>query len=147
MRNRSFYDPVLDCHMDIQETLSQIQAVLSDAQHKLLTAPVSTTCDMLEKHISIALESIEVVDGAIDHCDAWIIEERRAYIEKREKGIESAKANGKKSGRPRIPKPSNWHEQYVRYETGQISEHELATETGINYSTVRHWIKSGYAKS
>lgn len=60
-------------------------------------------------------------------------------------GIEAAQKRGVKFGREHKKKPENWDVFYQEFTNGKISLRELSRQTGISHSTIRNWIKSGYA--
>ena len=51
-----------------------------------------------------------------------IAEQERENIRKRQaEGIEAAKANGKKLGRPALTFPANWDKVYASWKSGEIT--------------------------
>lgn len=53
---------------------------------------------------------------------SYVAEQERTFIKKRQiEGIILAKQNGKRFGRPKIPKPINFEEVYINWKNGSIS--------------------------
>lgn len=64
----------------------------------------------------------EMVNNILIEVLGTIAEQERATIRKRQaEGIEAAKANGKKLGRPALEFPDNWNEVYPAWKDGEIT--------------------------
>ena len=60
-----------------------------------------------------------------------IAEQERETIRKRQaEGIEAAKQNGKKLGRPALTFPENWNEVYTSWKAGEITAKTAMEQTG-----------------
>ena len=60
-----------------------------------------------------------------------IAEQERANIRQRQaEGIEAAKQNGKKLGRPALTFPANWNEVYTSWKAGEITAKAAMEQTG-----------------
>ena len=59
-----------------------------------------------------------------------IAEQERETIRKRQaEGIEAAKQNGKKLGRPALTFPANWNEVYTSWKAGEITAKTAMEQT------------------
>ena len=64
----------------------------------------------------------EMVNNILIEVLGTIAEQERATIRKRQaEGIEAAKQNGKKLGRPVLEFPDNWNEVYTSWKNGEIT--------------------------
>ena len=64
----------------------------------------------------------EMVNNILIEVLGTIAEQERATIRKRQaEGIEAAKQNGKKLGRPALEFPDNWKEVYTSWKNGEIT--------------------------
>lgn len=64
----------------------------------------------------------EMVNNILIEVLGTIAEQERETIRKRQaEGIESAKAKGKKLGRPALTFPANWNEVYSVWKAGEIT--------------------------
>lgn len=64
----------------------------------------------------------EMVNNILIEVLGTIAEQERATIRKRQaEGIEAAKQNGKKLGRPALEFPDNWQEVYTSWKNGEIT--------------------------
>lgn len=64
----------------------------------------------------------EMVNNILIEVLGTIAEQERATIRKRQaEGIEAAKQNGKKLGRPALEFPDNWKEVYTLWKNGEIT--------------------------
>ena len=64
----------------------------------------------------------EMVNNILIEVLGTIAEQERETIRKRQaEGIESAKAKGKKLGRPALTFPANWNEVYSSWKAGEIT--------------------------
>lgn len=64
----------------------------------------------------------EMVNNILIEVLGTIAEQERETIRKRQaEGIEAAKANGKKLGRPALEFPDNWNEVYSAWKDGEIT--------------------------
>ena len=64
----------------------------------------------------------EMVNNILIEVLGTIAEQERATIRKRQaEGIEAAKQNGKKLGRPALEFPDNWNEVYTSWKNGEIT--------------------------
>ena len=64
----------------------------------------------------------EMVNNILIEVLGTIAEQERANIRQRQaEGIEAAKANGKKLGRPALTFPANWNEVYTSWQAGEIT--------------------------
>lgn len=64
----------------------------------------------------------EMVNNILIEVLGTIAEQERATIRKRQaEGIEAAKQNGKKLGRPALEFPDNWQEVYNSWKNGEIT--------------------------
>ena len=60
-----------------------------------------------------------------------IAEQERENIRKRQaEGIEAAKQNGKKLGRPALEFPANWDSVYASWKAGEITAKTAMEQTG-----------------
>ncbi len=73
----------------------------------------------------------EMVNNILIEVLGTIAEQERATIKKRQaEGIETAKAKGKKLGRPAITFPENWNEVYSAWKAEEISAKAAMERTG-----------------
>ncbi len=64
----------------------------------------------------------EMVNNILIEVLGTIAEQERETIRKRQaEGIEAAKKNGKKLGRPALTFPNNWKEIYISWKAGEIT--------------------------
>ena len=64
----------------------------------------------------------DMVNNILIEVLGTIAEQERANIRQRQaEGIEAAKANGKKLGRPALTFPANWNEVYTSWKAGEIT--------------------------
>ena len=64
----------------------------------------------------------EMVNNILIEVMGTIAEQERANIKQRQaEGIEAAKANGKRLGRPALVFPDNWNEVYSAWKAGEIT--------------------------
>lgn len=73
----------------------------------------------------------EMVNNILIEVLGTIAEQERANIRQRQaEGIEAAKANGKKLGRPALTFPTNWNEAYTTWKAGEITAKTAMEQTG-----------------
>ena len=73
----------------------------------------------------------EMVNNILIEVLGTIAEQERANIRQRQaEGIEAAKANGKKLGRPALTFPTNWNEAYTSWKAGEITAKTAMEQTG-----------------
>ena len=73
----------------------------------------------------------EMVNNILIEVLGTIAEQERANIRQRQaEGIEAAKANGKKLGRPALTFPANWNEVYTSWQAGEITAKTAMEQTG-----------------
>lgn len=73
----------------------------------------------------------EMVNNILIEVLGTIAEQERANIRQRQaEGIEAAKANGKKLGRPALVFPANWNEVYTSWQAGEITAKTAMEQTG-----------------
>ena len=73
----------------------------------------------------------EMVNNILIEVLGTIAEQERANIRQRQaEGIEAAKANGKKLGRPALTFPANWNEVYTSWKAGEITAKTAMEQTG-----------------
>ena len=73
----------------------------------------------------------EMVNNILIEVLGTIAEQERANIRQRQaEGIEAAKANGKKLGRPALTFPANWNEVYTSWQAGEITAKTDMEQTG-----------------
>lgn len=73
---------------------------------------------------------------------SYIAENERMMIRQRQReGIEAAKIRGVKFGRPEIPLPPNFIEEYERWKNGEITMQEAAKQCGLKTKTFRNKVK------
>ena len=73
----------------------------------------------------------EMVNNILIEVLGTIAEQERANIRQRQaEGIEAAKANGKKLGRPALTFPANWNEVYTSWKAGEITAKAAMEQTG-----------------
>ena len=69
---------------------------------------------------------------------SFVAENERSNIRQRQaEGIAAAKAKGIRFGRPPLPLPENFHENYQRWKSGEISCTAAANACGLPLSTFR----------
>ena len=74
---------------------------------------------------------------------AQLAEEERERVRKAQvAGIRKAQTDQKKLGRTRIPVPSNWDENYSRWQQGEITIEQFMKETGLKRGTLYNLIKA-----
>ena len=74
---------------------------------------------------------VEMVNNILIEVLGTIAEQERATIHQRQaEGIEAAKANGKKLGRPALTFPANWNEVYTSLQAGEITAKTAMEQTG-----------------
>lgn len=67
---------------------------------------------------------------------SYVAEKERVNIKERQRqGIETAKAKGKKLGRPKAKKPDNWDNVYQKWQAGEITATEAIRQLGLKKST------------
>ena len=72
----------------------------------------------------------EMVNNILIEVLGTIAEQERETIRKRQaEGIESAKAKGKKLGRPALVFPQNWNEVYSAWKAGEITAKTAMEQT------------------
>lgn len=73
----------------------------------------------------------EMVNNILIEVLGTIAEQERETIRRRQtEGIETAKAKGKKLGRPALTFPSNWNEVYSSWKAGEITAKVAMERTG-----------------
>lgn len=73
----------------------------------------------------------EMVNNILIEVLGTIAEQERETIRKRQaEGIEAAKQNGKKLGRPALEFPANWNEIYGSWKVGEITAKAAMEKTG-----------------
>ena len=73
----------------------------------------------------------DMVNNILIEVLGTIAEQERETIRRRQaEGIESAKAKGKKLGRPALSVPANWDEVYVEWKEGRITAKTAMERTG-----------------
>jgi DNA invertase Pin-like site-specific DNA recombinase len=73
----------------------------------------------------------EMVNNILIEVLGTIAEQERETIRKRQaEGIEAAKKNGKKLGRPALEYPDNWNEVYASWKNGEITAKAAMEQTG-----------------
>ena len=73
----------------------------------------------------------DMVNNILIEVLGTIAEQERANIRQRQaEGIEAAKANGKKLGRPALTFPTNWNEAYTSWKAGEITAKTAMEQTG-----------------
>ena len=73
----------------------------------------------------------EMVNNILIEVLGTIAEQERANIRQRQaEGIEAAKQNGKKLGRPALTFPANWNEVYTSWKAGEITAKAAMEQTG-----------------
>lgn len=69
---------------------------------------------------------------------SFVAENERTNIRQRQaEGIAAAKARGVRFGRPSLPLPENFHENYQRWKSGEITCTAAASACGLPLSTFR----------
>lgn len=72
----------------------------------------------------------EMVNNILIEVLGTIAEQERETIRKRQaEGIEAAKQNGKKLGRPALTFPANWNEVYASWKAGEITAKTAMEQT------------------
>jgi len=78
---------------------------------------------------------------------ARLAEDERERVRKAQvAGIRKAQADQKKLGRTRIPIPTNWDDNYSRWQKGEISIDQFMQETGLKRGTLYNLIKAAKRK-
>ena len=73
----------------------------------------------------------DMVNNILIEVLGTIAEQERETIRKRQaEGIEAAKANGKKLGRPALVFPANWDSVYASWKAGEITAKTAMEQTG-----------------
>lgn len=73
----------------------------------------------------------EMVNNILVEVLGTIAEQERENIRKRQaEGIEAAKQNGKKLGKPSLALPANWHSVYASWKAGEITAKTAMEQTG-----------------
>ena len=73
---------------------------------------------------------LEMVNNILIEVLGTIAEQERETIRKRQaEGIEAAKQNGKKLGRPALTFPANWNEVYTSWKAGEITAKTAMEQT------------------
>ncbi len=73
----------------------------------------------------------EMVNNILIEVLGTIAEQERSNIRQRQaEGIEIAKANGKKLGRPALTFPSNWNDVYTSWKAGKITAKTAMEQSG-----------------
>ena len=73
----------------------------------------------------------EMVNNILIEVLGTIAEQERETICKRQaEGIEAAKQNGKKLGRPALVFPKNWNSVYTSWKAGEITAKTAMEQTG-----------------
>ena len=73
----------------------------------------------------------DMVNNILIEVLGTIAEQERETIRKRQaEGIEAAKQNGKKLGRPALTFPANWDSVYASWKAGEITAKTAMEQTG-----------------
>jgi len=84
----------------------------------------------------------EMVNNILIEVLGTIAEQERETIRKRQaEGIEAAKQNGKKLGRPALTFPANWNEVYASWKSGNITAKTAMEETGTKRTSFYKLVK------
>ena len=110
----------------LQSYQSQFQAVARHMDVKMDIAMLQKA-DLDAMIISMDLPEgqewvFDMVNNILIEVLGTIAEQERETIRKRQaEGIEAAKANGKKLGRPALTFPANWDKVYASWKAGEIT--------------------------
>lgn len=84
----------------------------------------------------------EMVNNILIEVLGTIAQQEREFIRKRQaEGIESAKRNGKKLGRPSIDFPDNWEEVYSLWKSGKITAKTAMEKTNTKRTSFYKLVK------
>lgn len=84
----------------------------------------------------------EMVNNILIEVLGTIAQQEREFIRKRQaEGIESAKRNGKKLGRPSITFPDNWEEVYSLWKSGTITAKTAMERTNTKRTSFYKLVK------
>ena len=84
----------------------------------------------------------EMVNNILIEVLGTIAEQERATIRQRQaEGIEAAKRNGKKLGRPALEFPVNWNEVYGSWKAGKITAKVAMEQTGTKRTSFYKLVK------
>jgi DNA invertase Pin-like site-specific DNA recombinase len=112
-------------YMEIQEQWRYITHTLK-ADIKVLDMPMLDTSQSTDN-----LDRRFIADLVLQIL-SYTAEKERENIRKRQRqGIDTAKANGKKFGRPSIEYPDNWQEVYTDWKAGLITATKAMEITGL----------------
>ena len=84
----------------------------------------------------------EMVNNILIEVLGTIAEQERATIKSRHvEGINTAKANGVKFGRPALQFPANWNEVYTQWKNGEITAKVAMEKTGTKRTSFYKLVK------
>jgi DNA invertase Pin-like site-specific DNA recombinase len=84
----------------------------------------------------------EMVNNILIEVLGTIAEQERETIRKRQaEGIEAAKQNGKKLGRPALEFPANWDEVYSSWRAGKITAKAAMERTGTKRTSFYKFVE------
>jgi DNA invertase Pin-like site-specific DNA recombinase len=84
----------------------------------------------------------EMVNNILIEVLGTIAEQERETIRKRQaEGIEAAKQNGKKLGRPALTCPANWNDVYTSWKAGEITAKTAMELTGTKRTSFYKLVK------
>ena len=84
----------------------------------------------------------EMVSNILIEVISTISEEERHMIRKRQReGIDAAKSNGKRFGRPEKGYPEDWDILYARYRKGELTRKYVIKQLGINVDRFKYLAK------
>lgn len=85
---------------------------------------------------------VEMVNNILIEVYASIAEQERETIRQRQaEGIAAAKAQGRKLGRPRAPRPDRWGEVVAAWKSGGITAAHAMRELGMKKSTFYKFVR------
>ena len=74
---------------------------------------------------------------------SYVAQQERDFTRQRQaEGIEAAKAQGVKFGRPAIEPPDEFPEVKAAWERGEISAREAGRRLGVDYKTFQSWLRT-----
>ena len=122
-----------------------------------ITRSTKQLCDIIElakeKHIKLVLGSFVVdctkeldpmTEGMLKMMGVFSELERNMISQRVKSGMENAKVNGKKIGRPAVTSddiPSIFYKHYPKYKKGEINKMDLSRLCEISYPTVYKYLR------
>ena len=122
-----------------------------------ITRSTKQLCDIIElakdKHIRLELGTFVVdctkeldpmTEGMLKMMGVFAELERNIISQRVKSGMQNAKANGKKIGRPAVTSediPSIFYKHYPKYKNGEINKKEFSRLCSLSYPTIYKYLR------